>query len=239
MSDAESKHWWFCSRRIIISSIIKGLNPPANIKILEVGCGTGGNLEMLARFGQVSAFEMDANARDLALKKTNGLYEIKAGFCPDNIPFGNQRFDLICMFDVLEHIEQDAETLVAIKKLLAKNGRILISVPSYQWMYGPHDEFLHHKRRYSAVQLRNKVEAAGLRAVRISYFNAILFPVACLARFKDKLLGKISSSNTSVPKKPINKILQVLFSAEKFLLKRINFPFGLSILCIIESVDDC
>ena len=109
---------------------------------------------MLAEFGEISALEMDSNARAIASKKTNNLYDIRAGYCPDEIPFRDQRFDLICMFDVLEHIEHDTETLMAIKKLLTKHGRILITVPAYQWLYGAHDEFLHHKRRYSANQLK-------------------------------------------------------------------------------------
>lgn len=235
MAETESKHWWFSGRRSILSAMIKKLDLPQDAKILEVGCGTGGNLQMLAKFGEVSALEMDANAREIATRKTDNLYEIRAGYCPDEIPFRDERFDLICMFDVLEHIEQDTETLIALKQMLEKNGRVLVTVPAYQWLYGAHDEFLYHKRRYSATQLRKKIAAAGLRSVKISYFNTILFPLAAIVRLKDKLLGNPSASGTSVPPAFINRIFRTLFGAERFLLERFNLPFGVSLLCVLKT----
>jgi SAM-dependent methyltransferase len=238
MAETESKHWWFVARRCILSSIINQLGLPSNSKILEVGCGTGGNLDMLARYGEVSALEMDSNARSIALKKTNNIYDIRAGVCPDEIGFHEQSFDLICMFDVLEHIERDIETLVAMKKLLKKNGYIILTVPAYQWLYGVHDVFLHHIRRYSAIQLREKIVNAGINPLKISYFNTFLFPIAVIVRIKDRLLGNVSVSGTNVPPLFINTILVTIFSIERFILKRFNLPFGISLLCIVNDSDN-
>ena len=239
MAETEARHWWFTGRRAILSKMIEGLALPQNSKILEVGCGTGGNLKMLAKFGEVSALEMDVTARGIAAKKTKNLYDIRAGYCPDDIPFREQQFDLICMFDVLEHIEKDAETLISLKKLLKKNGRILITVPAYQWLYGSHDEFLHHKRRYSAKELRGKFATSGLQPLKFSYFNTILFPLAVAVRLKDKLLGNQSVTGTSVPPALINKLLTAIFSAERFLIKHFNLPFGVSLLCVLEIRNEC
>lgn len=237
MAETESMHWWFSGRRAILSKIIESMDIPQNARILEIGCGTGGNLPMLARFGEVSALEMDANARAIASKKTNNLYDIRAGSCPNDIPLYGQRFDLICMFDVLEHIDKDSETLIAIKQLLTKDGYILITVPAYQWLWGVHDEFLYHKRRYSATRLRKKIVAAGFRPVKISYFNTILFPLAAIMRLKDKLFGNPSTTGTSVPPTSINTFFRIIFGAERFMLERFNLPFGVSLLCVIKSAD--
>lgn len=238
MAQIESKHWWFLGRRVIFSKTIERLNLPQNSKILEVGCGTGGNLEMLAKFGNVSALEINAYARMLAEEKTAYRYNINTGHCPDAIPFREKSFDLICLFDVLEHIEQDAETLATLKQLLTKQGRILITVPAYRWLWGVHDEFLHHKRRYSATKLRQKVISAGFYPIKISYFNTLLFPLAAILRIKDKLQRNAVSTGTAVPSIFINKLCMVLFSGEHFLLKYFNFPFGLSLLCVAETADE-
>jgi SAM-dependent methyltransferase len=201
---------------------------------LEVGSGTGGNLQMLSAFGHVSAMEMDATARSLCLKKTGERFDVRAGFCPGNIPFDNQKFDLICMFDVLEHIDEDVQTLMALKALLTDGGRIIITVPAYRWLWSAHDEFLHHKRRYSSAEFRQKVASAGLHLARVSHFNTILFPIAALVRLKDRVFGNATPTGGSVPFEPLNQLLTTLFGSERFFLKKMNFPFGVSLLGVLE-----
>ena len=235
MSDVESRHWWFSARRILLSAIISRLALPSDARILEIGSGTGGNLEMLSSFGHVSAFEMDATARAIANKKTLNQFDIRAGFCPTDIPFSNEKFDLICLFDVLEHIEDDSAALVAIKRLLSDEGKILLTVPAYQWMWSTHDEFLHHKRRYSAAELRKKSINAGLRIDKISHFNTLLFPLAAIARFKDRMLGSVSASGSSIPVEPLNILLYKIFCTERYLLEKLSLPFGVSLLAILRS----
>jgi SAM-dependent methyltransferase len=235
MEQTEEVHWWFCARRTILSKIIKGLNLPHLARILEIGCGTGGNLEMLSRFGTVSAIEMDATAIEMANKKTKNRYDIKNGYCPDVLPATNTRFDLICLFDVLEHIEEDTKTLQLLSKLLEKKGRILLTVPAYEWLFGPHDVLLHHKRRYNAKLLRERVTSSGLKMTKLSYFNTILFPLALITRCKDKLLRSTNATGTKPPKPFLNFILKKIFECERFLLEKINLPFGVSLLCILEA----
>jgi SAM-dependent methyltransferase len=235
MADTESRHWWFLGRRVLLSSVIHRLALPRNARILEIGSGTGGNLEMLSAFGRVSALEMDATARSIAHKKTLDRFDIRAGFCPTDIPFSDEKFDLICLFDVLEHIEEDFSTLVALKTLIADRGSILVTVPAYQWLWSRHDEFLHHKRRYSAQELRQKIASAGLRIDKISYFNTLLFPLAVVARLKDRLLGATSASGAAIPADPLNSLLYKIFSAERHLLDRASLPFGVSLLAVLRA----
>ena len=157
------------------------------------------------------------------------------GFCPTDIPFSDEKFDLICLFDVLEHIEEDFSTLVALHTLIADGGNILVTVPAYQWLWSRHDEFLHHKRRYSAQQLRQKIAAAGLRIDKISYFNTLLFPLAVVARFKDRLMGAASASGSAIPADPLNSLLYKIFSAERHLLGKASLPFGVSLLAVLHA----
>ena len=235
MADVESRHWWFTGRRAIIISVIERLQLPHNARILEIGCGTGGNLDMLAAFGKVSAFDTEESARVIAARKTRGVHDIRAGHCPDRIPFEDERFDLICMFDVLEHVEHDVATLAAVHSLLAENGRLLLTIPAYQWLYGIHDRFLHHHRRYSSREIREKIRACGFRLARLSHFNTLLFPLAAVVRLMERLLGSKAVAGSRIPPAPINGLLRNIFIAERVWLRHFNLPYGISLLCVLEK----
>jgi SAM-dependent methyltransferase len=235
MAQTESSHWWFVARRSILAALIARLRLPAGARILEVGSGTGGNLEMLATFGEVSALEMDASARAIAALKTGARFDIRAGSCPSEIPFEGAQFDLICMFDVLEHIDADQATLVALKRLLAPGGRLLLTVPAYQWLWSAHDAFLHHKRRYALRELRAKLAAAGLQAIRISYFNSLLLPLVIAVRLRDRLLRRTEANGAAVPAPALNALLRLVFGSERYLLRAVNLPFGLSLFALTRA----
>lgn len=234
MADTEAVHWWFAARRDILDHLIGGLGLPASARILEAGSGTGGNLAMLSAHGEVSAIEMDEVACRIAREKTGGRFDLRRGCFPDDIPFRGETFDLIGMFDVLEHVEQDVETLVALRGLLAPGGRMLITVPAYRWMWSAHDEFLQHKRRYTAKSLRHALAGAGLRVERVSYFNLWLSPLAMLARLKDWLLRSGRSSGTAVPPALVNRALCSIFRSERRLLDRFDLPAGVSLLAVVR-----
>ncbi len=235
MAETEDQHWWFVARRAILLSVLQSLRLPQNAAILEVGSGTSGNLDMLGRFGRVSAIEMDDTARAIGAEKTGGRFDIRAGVCPDQIPFSGETFDLICIFDVLEHIEEAQETLAALRGHLAPGGRILVTVPAYQWLWSAHDTFLHHKRRYTAGLLREQADVAGLASERITYFNTLLFPLAASMRMLDKLTGRAVASGNDVPAAPVNAFFRSVFASEQYLLKAVNLPFGVSLMGVFSA----
>jgi SAM-dependent methyltransferase len=234
ISETQLGHWWFVGRRSIIRDLISRMHLPKAAKILEVGCGPGGNLNMLNDFGFIKAFEMSKDAIAMARKQTNNCFDIKVGSCPNDIPFEGEKFDLICMFDVLEHIDEDGETLIVLKKLLKDNGKLLITVPAYQWLYGGHDKLLHHKRRYSFNELTIKAKSSGYQVEKLTYFNCILSPIALAVRVYEKIFSGATPVGASTPNKLVNNILCCLFKSEKYLLRYLRLPFGISLIGIFS-----
>ncbi|MFM1781942.1 MAG: hypothetical protein RLZZ181_739 [Pseudomonadota bacterium] len=231
----EESHWWFSGRRLLIREFLHKIDLPENSLILEVGCGTGGNLNMLSSFGTVYAFEKNNLARIIAIDKSQHRIQVSNGSCPNEIPQYDHKFDLICLFDVLEHIKEDNETILKLSKFLAQNGKIVITVPAYQWLFGKHDRALKHFRRYSRRGILHLTHATNLEIQRITHFNFFLaVPIIC-ARILSNYLNAPNSKKTPQLPGIINLILFKIFSLEKFILNKFNMFFGISILVILKK----
>lgn len=231
MAAHEDRHWWFVARRQIVADVIgKRINPRSHCRILEAGCGTGGNIGMLRQFGDVVAFEPDAGARKWAAEKAR--VEVRDGRLPDCIPYASDRFDIVAMLDVLEHVEDDVGSLGTVARHLTENGSVLLTVPAYKFLWSAHDARHHHKRRYNRRGLLAAVRGAGLEPVYVTHFNTWLFPLVAGVRLIKKALGRVDTADDSMPPSPLNKLLVAIFGAERLIVPRWPMPFGVSLLVV-------
>lgn len=233
LAAAERDHWWFAARRNIIAKILDSLHLDPHSEILEVGCGTGGVLDLLSRYGNVSALESDAGARAIASARKTA--RVEAGMLPHDIPFGTQRFDVIAMFDVLEHIDDDAGALQALHERLKPQGVLLLTVPAYMFLWGRHDVVSQHKRRYVRKRLTELVQRSGYRVTYSTYFNTLLFPVVVAVRMLNRLLHRAEGSDIAMPPHLVNALLRSTFSSERFVLPHVRLPFGVSLFVVARK----
>lgn len=232
MRQVEQSHWWFCARREILSDQIRALRLPPDARILEVGCGTGGNLQMLAQFGLVTGLEPDEPSRRYAQEVSGAC--VLQGALPASLPKFDGPFDLVAALDVIEHLDDDAASLVAISRLLKPGGTLLTTVPAHPWMWSQHDRTHHHKRRYRRADFLGLVRNAGLSVKKISYFNSLLFAPIAFVRLVNRG-GTSVPSGDATPPAVLNRALRLLFSSEKRLLRIANLPFGVSLLVLAEK----
>lgn len=176
----EDRHWWFRGRWAVVEALMARAGLPERPRILDAGCGTGGNLARYSRLGDATGVDPAPDAVRFCHER--GLDSVKqAGL--ESLPFEDDSFDLIAATDVIEHIEAEHEALTELRRTAARNGVLLLTVPAYMWMWTPEDDNLHHKRRYTKKRLKQAVERAGWTPKVATYFNTILLPPIAAARF--------------------------------------------------------
>lgn len=237
MKKLESFYWWHIGRRSIIHTIMqKYFNRSANHNeciILDAGCGTGGNLIILKKFGKVIGIDESPDALQLASKE--GFSKLVLGEVT-KLPFLDNLFDCVALFDVLEHIEDDESALRECSRVLKPRGAFILTVPAYQWLWSGHDEVLNHKRRYTKYEIIQKIKKAGFDIRFASYAITLLFPLMALYRLlKRRLINKKETSYVMFPRS-INSLFIVLLRVETIALRfGIIFPFGMSVIVYAEK----
>ena len=229
----EGSHWWFAARREIIFSVIeKNINyKMGQINILDFGAGSGTNIDMLSKFGTVYVYEKDENTLNFLKEKYCHSKKVKI----TNEIKKEEFFDLILVADVIEHIKDDRATLNYLNGLLNKNGKILITVPAFNFLFSNKDKVLRHYRRYTKTQM-NKIMSKNFEIIKLSYFNFFLFiPIAISILFLKIINVDFIDTVEKKPNAILNTALFKIFNIEKFLLNFLNFPFGVSLIALAKK----
>jgi len=237
----EENSFWFKVRNAIISqTIIQYLPPPADI--IEVGSGTGYVASSINTLGYaVDCADLFTEALEFCIKRNAGHHYFTLNL-KERIFV--EEYDAVCAFDVIEHVENDLLALTNMYHLLKNDGYAFITVPACPSLWNAGDVFAEHKRRYTLIELRKRVEEAGFQIKKITYFMTLLFPILYMKRkFFVKSLdnescmqdGKYDYLSELNPNPLLNKFLYNIFSIEPFLLKHMNLPIGSSILCVAQK----
>ncbi len=226
----EDRHWWFVGRREIVFEVLCRYVPPREGKhLLEIGCGTGGNLRFLRNHYHLTGLDSAGEAVRHARERVE---------CPilegDFRLLFPERFagvDVVLLADVLEHVADDERFLRDILERLSPGGVLLLTVPAHDFLWSNHDLVLGHLRRYSRRQLLSLVERLPVEMVYRTCFNFFLLPLITLYRVLPQ--GKVRGSDLTLPWAPLNRLLCLLLRSEKLLLRWLPLPWGVSHLMVL------
>lgn len=235
--EIEESYWYFVSQHRLLCSVVSSFSVSGG-KILDAGCGTGRLLTLMESYGR--GYGLDLSGEALAFCRERGLQRLTRTDLSCGVPFQDGTFDVITAVDVLEHLGREAEALKDFFRTLKSGGRVLIAVPAYMFLWSDHDVAAHHKRRYSRRQLIRVLSEAGFFVERITYSMTLLFPLAVAFRMLRKLWKGQGPPRTdlflSLPS-VVNWTLIGISCFEAVLLRRMNFPFGVSLLCVARRPD--
>ena len=227
----ESFHWWFVVRKKLLKSILSSINVPINGVTLDIGCGVGSNLRALGLAGLYKTVGLDRSFYALSLAKSHLNLPLINGDL-NQLPVRSKSFGLIIAMDILEHLEDDANGIRELYRVLKNEGTLILTVPAFGFLWGIQDVVTGHKRRYSRKEILVKLRQGGFTILRSSYFNFFLFFPILIARRMIHLMGLRIESENDVNFPLINFFFKAIFSLEVYVLKYLSFPFGVSILCI-------
>jgi SAM-dependent methyltransferase len=231
LAAAERRHFWFVSRAALLSWAMRRYFPNAQ-SILEVGCGTGGVTGAIRRAfpdATIVAGDADPGGLDYARRNVAGVRFLEMDV--SHLPF-DAEFDVAGAFDVIEHLDDDRSALAAMRVAVRPGGGVLITVPQHPWLWSAVDDFSHHRRRYTRAELREKLETAGFRIVRMTSFTSLLLPVLLLSRIKP---GQFDPERELKVPAVVNAIFRALLAVERLAIAAgVSLPAGGSLLAIAE-----
>jgi SAM-dependent methyltransferase len=242
----EDKHWWFATRtRAILAYLDRFLGPGEGRRVLDIGCGAGNMAHHLAHYGSVVG--LDNNPRPLAVARERGL-DVREGLAQD-LPFEDEEFDVVALLDTVEHVPDEHEMPVfrECHRVLRPGGKLLVTVPALMWLWSHNDVLNAHHRRYTVRGLRERLSGVGLRTLRSSYNNFLVFPLAALLILMrrgaeaepDLASPHFDDEAYQVEMEPapplVNSVLGAVGWLEAQLLKLTPLPVGTGVILIAEK----
>ena len=234
---AEANHFWYHGfRRYLLPVFAAAVAGRTRARILDVGCGTGANLALLAPHGAV--FGLDMNERGLTLARDVGRPLLRGDSA--RLPFPDGTFDLVTSFDMMQCIPTDREAVREMARVLKPGGAVVMSMAALEILHGDHSEVWQEYRRYDRASARELAEQAGLRVERVTFMFAVLFPLLLVSRGVQRLTRRFrevrDDTDITIPPAPVNALLSGLLAVEAALSRRVGMPVGSSLLVVARKI---
>ncbi|MEX1025442.1 MAG: class I SAM-dependent methyltransferase [Planctomycetota bacterium] len=234
MRRIEDHHWWYLGRRRLVRPLLERALARAT-NVLDIGCGTGANLALVEEIDAgPRTVGLDFEPTALAFCRSRALNSALVRGDGMRLPFGDGSVDCITALDIVEHFDDDHGLLAEFQRVLAPGGEVVITVPQYPSLWSPHDDFLHHKRRYRAGELELRLAEAGFQLEERRGFNFLLLPPIWLVRrLKARAKargGAVEGTDFFAVPDFVNLALSGLFRVESALVRVLPIRFGVSLM---------
>jgi SAM-dependent methyltransferase len=233
--EVEEEHWWYRGRRRVLAAVLDRLALPADLRILDAGCGSGRNMVDLARRGRVWGVELAPSSLEVAVARQVG--EVCPGSLEEVLPFEDGSFDLAVALDVLEHVGDDTFALRELARVVRPAGHLILTVPQYTWLWGENDVLAHHHRRYTRAGLVERVAETGWTVERLTAFNTVLLAPIAAVRFVQRVRRRSAPSSDlgRTPGGVVNEALERVLGAEASWIRRgRDLAAGVSLLAVLR-----
>lgn len=231
LEQLEREHWWFVVRRRLVLEVVGGLVEDAHLRVVEVGCGTGGMLaDLRARYPDARVSGIEPSQEAAVVARQSGC-EVSSAYLED-LPLDKSSVDLLLALDVLEHCADDVAAAREALRVLGAGGHVVVTVPALPSLWGPHDELNHHHRRYTRDSLSACLGEAGFELTRCTYFNSLMLPAGYLSRIVARATGSAKMTGVELPARPVNALMRGVFGLEIPALRRTDLPLGMSLLAV-------
>jgi SAM-dependent methyltransferase len=245
MHEVERTHWWFTARRRILVELLAACVPARpDALIVDIGCGTGGNLAALSDRYACLGIDASPDAIGLACQSHPAIPFVR-GELPDRLPSELSEAAAVIATDVLEHVEQDADAMASIVERIPDRGVVLLTVPADMALWSAHDVAHGHYRRYTRESLARLWSGLPVETLLLSYFNARLYPVIralrTIGRWRGKAWGQ-AGTDLSMPPALLNRFLASVFAGESRVLvetlqgqRKQGYNNGVSLVAILRK----
>ncbi|WP_458011147.1 methyltransferase domain-containing protein [Candidatus Solincola sp.] len=232
--EKEDEHWWFVGRRMVLASLLDGLPLGEGRRVLDVGCGTGGNFPFLSRYGEVEGCDYSEEA--VRFCRLRGIAPVREASIYD-LPYPDASFDLVTCLDVLEHLRLDLPALRELERVLKPGGHLLLTIPGRPELYSDFDCLAGHLRRYTREEAKRLLRATGLRLLRLTSYTVLVQPLVRYYMWRGNFVGGrgnyTQGMETLFP--ATHQVLQLLLDLESRLVRRFDLRGGTSLAVLAEK----
>jgi SAM-dependent methyltransferase len=246
MYEAEEEQWWYAGQRAIASRLLRGelarlvaerrragVPPGWSPRLLDAGCGTGGNLAAHASLGRAVGVDLAPEA--IAYCRQRGVSAVRGSVL--RLPFRDASFELVTSYDVIYHawVSDDRAAVAEIARVLRPGGLFLVRVPALRALWGAHDVEVQSRHRYTRGELVRLLEAGGFELRRASYCNSLLFPVLLARRSLDRLLSRRGSDVGFLPAPLEWTFRRALLLEAAVVGSGLSLPIGASVVALARK----